>query len=189
MLALISPIIYFRVLFVFVNKQGSNILILMYSLIHAQMLIIYYACKLISKDRHLVGYIIPLLPFLESVGQQSIAFKQKHFYTSECTYTYSDISNKNVWDMSEKRIYIFLKQVSKFSYSLKERIEINCLMYTFYKTVKFSTFIFIFRVLQYRGILPENKYDLTLRTVYRIETIGWAFIQEVHLCWTKSYEP
>ena len=58
-------------------------------------------------------------------------------------------------------------------------------MYTLSKTEKFPTFTFIFRVFQYRRILPENESDFKPRNFNRKETIWWAFIQEVPRCWTK----
>lgn len=79
----------------------------------------------------------------------------------ECTY-------QNALHMS-KKICNFKKQLSvKYELSLQGK-KWNCLMYTLFKSGKFSSFTF--KVYQYRRILPENESNITPQNVNRGETI------------------
>lgn len=51
------------------------------------------------------------------------------------------------------------------------RKEFKLFDYTFSKTGKFSSFTFIFRVLQYKQFFPKNVSDITPQNFTRKETI------------------
>lgn len=54
----------------------------------------------------------------------------------------------------------------------------NCLMYSLSKIGNFPTFTFIFRVLQYRRISPENQSYIPPRNFSRRGTTWWSLNAE-----------